>query len=115
MSRTVPMRVLALSLPETGTTRVKMALEQLGYGRIHDPTSMTMEQIEGWKKIVRMKHTGQNADWREVFDELLGDCMAVTDMPCAMFWPELLLAYPEVSDGSKRRQRGTAMNMGRPK
>lgn len=29
------------------------------------------------------------------FDALLGHCAAVTGMPCACFWKELMVAYPE--------------------
>ena len=32
---------------------------------------------------------------RAEFDALLGNCAAVTDMPCACFWEELMVAYPE--------------------
>ena len=32
---------------------------------------------------------------RAEFDALLGHCAAVTDMPCAAFWEELMVAYPE--------------------
>lgn len=49
-----------------------------------------------WLDAYRAKfeHTGKPFG-REEFDKLLGHCMAVTDVPCAVFWEELMDAYPD--------------------
>lgn len=54
------------------------------------------EYVKRFEKAVDSKYLGQEkgfqkADW----DELLGHCRAVTDMPCAAFWRELCDAYPD--------------------
>lgn len=47
-------------------------------------------------EAVNAKFLGQGKPYgRAEFDALLGNCAAVTDMPCAAFWEELMAAYPE--------------------
>lgn len=49
-----------------------------------------------WYEAIRAKHHNRGPLWqREDFDQLLGDCSAVTDVPCAFFAIELIQAYPE--------------------
>ena len=47
-------------------------------------------------EAVNAKFLGQGKPYgRTEFDALLGNCAAVTDMPCSAFWEELIVAYPE--------------------
>lgn len=47
-------------------------------------------------EAVNAKFLGQGKPYgRAEFDALLGQCAAVTDMPCACFWEELIAAYPD--------------------
>jgi hypothetical protein len=59
------------------------------------------DDMPHWLKLVDSKYPRSN-DPRdkkpisaEDFDHVIGDCGAVTDMPCAAFWRELMDAYPE--------------------
>jgi len=55
------------------------------------------EIINLWGEAVDAKFLGQGKPWgREEFDNILGTCAAVTDMPCFCFADELISAYPEV-------------------
>ncbi|KAF7352154.1 hypothetical protein MVEN_01178600 [Mycena venus] len=73
--RTVPMQVLVLGFPPT-----RIALEKLGYN----------ETNHGSTFFGKGKPYGR-AEW----DQLLGHCMAVTDMPHVLFAEELIAAYPD--------------------
>ncbi|WPH02979.1 Hypothetical protein R9X50_00585100 [Acrodontium crateriforme] len=100
IARTRPMEVLSLGLPRTGTASMALAFSQLGYG--HCAHGMDMLDDESlairWEPFIDAKYSPSSqrkalarADW----DALLGNCGAVTDMPCVMFWRELYAAYPE--------------------
>ncbi|KAH8816737.1 P-loop containing nucleoside triphosphate hydrolase protein [Xylogone sp. PMI_703] len=83
LTRTVPMRVLCLGMPRTGTSSIRAALKQLGYNETYH-----MQFVD--------KYTGEGkaltkAEW----DGLLGRCQAVIDYPAAIFGPELIAMYPE--------------------
>lgn len=41
-------------------------------------------------KFIRKEQLGKGD-----FDRVLGNCMAVSDVPCITFWQELMDAYPE--------------------
>lgn len=75
-----------------------LALEQLGYVHCaHGFDNMDSDAYsKRWLAAVDAKYHNigkpfTHADW----DELLGHCAAVTDMPCVMFWRELVAAYPD--------------------
>ncbi|KAJ7127636.1 P-loop containing nucleoside triphosphate hydrolase protein [Mycena epipterygia] len=98
-TRAVPMQVLGLGFSRTGTASMRIALEMLGYKKTNhgfalwtaDPSERAM-----WTDAINAKFFGKGklygrADW----DRLLGNCMAVTDVPHLLFAEELITAYPE--------------------
>ncbi|KAJ6595784.1 hypothetical protein DFH09DRAFT_1135633 [Mycena vulgaris] len=100
MQRTVPMQVLALGFPRTGTSSLKIALETLGYVRTNHGSSVGSQsspaEIDMWIAAVKAKFHGVGTPYgREQWDELLGDCQGVTDVPHILFAEELIAAYPD--------------------
>ena len=92
------MQVLALGLPRTGTASMRSALETLGYDHTAHGFDLISHPELGppWMEAVNAKFFNQGKPYgRAEFDTFLGHCAAVTDMPCASFWEELMLAYPE--------------------
>ncbi|KAI0006738.1 hypothetical protein F4779DRAFT_549721 [Xylariaceae sp. FL0662B] len=92
----VPMKVIVCSLPRTGTSSMKLALQQLG---IHDVYHMTTyvdnpEDYHFWEAAINAKKAGKNIT-RTQWDQLLGNCQAVCDAPGGYFAVELANAYPE--------------------
>lgn len=74
------MHVLGVGLSRTGTTSLAKALTLLGYKTLHWSPKRLRDVIMG--KI-------DNPDWQR-YD----DVDAVTDLPAALFYNELLQAYP---------------------
>ncbi|KAJ7100241.1 hypothetical protein B0H15DRAFT_514065 [Mycena belliarum] len=97
--RTVPMQVLALGFSRTGTASLQLALQELGYVRTNHGFAVlaaSPEKIALWIAALRAKLYGEGAPFgRAEWDELLGDCAAVTDVPHILFAEELIAAYPE--------------------
>ncbi|KAJ7751981.1 efflux pump antibiotic resistance protein [Mycena metata] len=95
--RTVPMQVLALGFSRTGTASLKIALEELGYVRTEHGFAVwsSPAKIDMWTRAIQAKVSGASPYGRAEWDQLLGDCMAVTDSPCIIFSEELIKAYPE--------------------
>lgn len=78
---------------------MQRALTILGYANVaHGFDMISHPEICGaWEAAALAKFRGQGKRFgREEFDALLGTCEAVTDGPCALFWEELMDAYPEV-------------------
>lgn len=97
-TRKVPMQVLSLGLPRTGTASMQSALQILGYNdTAHGFDMISRPGIGGpWMEAVDAKFLGKGKPYgRAEFDALLGNCAAVTDMPCVSFWEELMAAYPD--------------------
>lgn len=96
--RKVPMEVLVLGLCRTGTMSIRAALKDLGYQDTYHMKSAIAENIadcELWKKALAAKFDDDGEFTKDDWDDLLGNCMAVTDVPCAAFGPELIAAYPD--------------------
>ncbi|KAL9621687.1 MAG: hypothetical protein Q9160_003940 [Pyrenula sp. 1 TL-2023] len=109
--RAVPMRVLCLGLPRTGTQSMQEAMAMLGYASPYHFSSMfaNLRDAEMWQTAMwhRQRSLSGNAphgngngngdgfDYRAHFDQLLGHCEAVCDVPGAALWRELVAAYPE--------------------
>lgn len=92
------MQVLSLGLPRTGTASMQAALQILGYNDTAHGFDMISHPEIGapWMEAVNAKFLSQGKPYgRAEFDALLGNCAAVTDGPCAFFWEELMLAYPD--------------------
>ena len=97
-TRDVPMQVLSLGLPRTGTASMQLALQILGYNHTAHGFDMISRPEVGtsWMEAVDAKFLNIGKPYgRAEFDALLGHCAAVTDMPCAAFGEELMAAYPE--------------------
>ena len=97
-TRNVPMQVLSLGLPRTGTASMQSALQILGYNHTTHGFDMISHPEVGtsWMEAVNAKFLNKGKPYgRAEFDAFLGHCAAVTDMPCAAFWEELIAAYPE--------------------
>lgn len=49
-----------------------------------------------WSELTNLKYKNPHPQpiTASHFDQILGDCAAVTDMPCCAFWSELMDAYP---------------------
>ncbi|KAJ7686706.1 hypothetical protein B0H17DRAFT_1204129 [Mycena rosella] len=99
IQRTVPMQVLALGFPRTGTASLKLALEALGYVRTNHGIDLSFAgpaEIEMWIAAIRAKFYAQGTPYGKAeWDRLLGDCRAVTDSPHILFTEELIAAYPD--------------------
>ncbi|KAH8747213.1 hypothetical protein F5883DRAFT_474633, partial [Diaporthe sp. PMI_573] len=97
-------------MSRSGTDSMRRALEILGIGstfhgfRLGDHP----DRMDAWIDLVDQKYPkagGGSADpsnktrhpgiQAEDFDRVIGDYAAVTDMPCAAFWRELMAAYPD--------------------
>ncbi|KAF7593192.1 hypothetical protein BBP40_011822 [Aspergillus hancockii] len=96
--RVVPMKVLCLGLPRTGTTSLRNAFKMLGYEDTYHMDSLAKENPrdgEMWLAALQAKYDGKGKFEKENWDRLLGHCQAVTDYPCSAFGPELIKAYPD--------------------
>ncbi|KAL9055162.1 MAG: hypothetical protein Q9162_003740 [Coniocarpon cinnabarinum] len=96
--RTVPMEVLSLGMSRTGTLSMQEALSTLGFPDPYHYAMMftNVKDADMWVEALRSKYkNGPKRDWRQHFDQLLCHCGAVTDTPSAVFWKELMDAYPD--------------------
>ena len=75
------MKILGVGLSKTGTMSLHHALQLLGFTSLHYDTKRLNPMLSG---------TAQAADFR-CYD----DVDAVTDLPAALFYKELLAAYPD--------------------
>lgn len=107
--------VLALGLSRSGTESLRHALEHLSYRDCYHgfkcgrspPDAKVWCRLLAYKAQLARKRalstdTGDTSWWhfdsgltREVFDRILADCQAVTDVPCSMFVDELIRCYPD--------------------
>ncbi len=71
----MPLRVIGAGFGRTGTNSLKLALEQLGFGRCHHMKEVgpSMDQINWFNRASK----GENVDWDEVF----------ADFGAAVDWP----------------------------
>ncbi|KAH7418814.1 hypothetical protein BKA64DRAFT_590952, partial [Cadophora sp. MPI-SDFR-AT-0126] len=95
--RVVPMEVLSLGYPRTGTMSMQKALEILGYPNPYHFTSLfgNARDADMWQEAFAAKYRGIGTFGRQDFDQLLGHVGAVTDSPCVAFAAELIEAYPD--------------------
>ncbi|KAI9710659.1 MAG: hypothetical protein M1820_002492 [Bogoriella megaspora] len=98
-TRVVPMEVLSMGMPRTGTAcklAMHRALEILGYPCYHGLVLVAnTADCVMWNQALDAKYVpgyGQfkTSDW----DKLLGNYAAVADLPAILFTQELLEAYP---------------------
>ncbi|AYY12646.1 sulfotransferase family protein [Actinobacteria bacterium YIM 96077] len=84
------LKLINAGLGRTGTTSLKVALEKLGYGPCYHMFDVVNDEkrLGQWERIVC---DGQRPDWDAVFE---GYTSAV-DGPCAIYYKQLMEAYPE--------------------
>ena len=84
----MPLDILGLGLPRTGTKTLKKALEILGYQKCYHMYELRIhpEHISYWEAA----SDGAEVDWEKLFT---GYC-AATDYPAAYHWRTLLKRYP---------------------
>ncbi|KAJ5161555.1 P-loop containing nucleoside triphosphate hydrolase protein [Penicillium capsulatum] len=83
----------------TRTDTIRVALKILGYNDCYHGFSCIHENPPDnylWLEAADAKFRGKGEPWtRKEWDSLLGDCAAVSDLPCVAFAPELIEAYPD--------------------
>ncbi|KAI0439476.1 P-loop containing nucleoside triphosphate hydrolase protein [Xylaria telfairii] len=89
------LQVIVCSLPRTGTTSIKLALEQLGYPNVYHMSTFVehTEDSKLWGYAIEAKASGYDVP-RQVWDSLLRDYQVVVDAPGCYFAAELAKAYP---------------------
>ncbi|KAL3442687.1 P-loop containing nucleoside triphosphate hydrolase protein [Aspergillus insuetus] len=97
--RSVSMDILALGMSRTGTDSLKQALLILGYHDVYHGYSAALDNprdYEMWLAGLRAKYDGIGKPFgRLEFDQLLGHCQVVSDLPAICFSEELIAAYPK--------------------
>lgn len=76
---------------------VRTALRSLGYLETYHMRAASTEtprDCELWMQAIKAKWDGEGKFEKEDWDQLLGHCQAVCDLPAAAFAPELIAAYP---------------------
>jgi hypothetical protein len=82
------LKVIGAGYPRTGTSSLKLALEQLGFGRCHHMREIIMDPPSArlW-----VEAADGHPDWEKVFDGY----QSCTDAPGCLFWRELADYYPD--------------------
>lgn len=105
--RLVPMRALVLGLCRTGTSSLREALLALGYTDVYHMSSLEsadaevcnawIKALEQLKLIAQREEDTQDAtqDEQDFWDRMTGHVDSVTDVPCALFYRQLLRVYPD--------------------
>ena len=94
------MQLLCPGVSRTGSASLAAALALLGYAQPYHGFSIARSYSDGaiWLQLAKRKYgNAARVITAADFDQVLGDSAAITDMPAACFWRELLEAYPEVS------------------
>jgi hypothetical protein len=85
-----------LTIPVLATAK---ALQLLGIHECYhgwDPVFANPRDMEMWSEALEAKFEGNGKPYgREEFDQLLGHCQAVSDIPAILFAKELIEAYPD--------------------
>ena len=109
-TRTRPLEIMCLGLSRSGTESLKRALELLGCEKVYhgfnvpeNPGHAIVWCRLGFAKEAQHESSDSSVFTARSFDRMIGDCDAVTDIPCATFGPELLQAYPNAKVILNRR------------
>jgi Sulfotransferase domain len=84
------LRIVGAGLPRTGTSSLRLALEQLLGGRCYHMSVIPGHPFDlgtGWNRAL----AGDVPDW----DELFAGYVAAIDWPASLFWRDLSAAYPD--------------------
>lgn len=82
----------------TSHAAVRTALRSLGYLETYHMRAASTEtprDNEFWMRAIKAKWDGEGTFEKEDWDQLLGHCQAVCDLPAAAFAAELIAAYPD--------------------
>ncbi|KAF7193495.1 hypothetical protein HII31_05169 [Pseudocercospora fuligena] len=93
-----PMEVLCLGPGRTGTDSMRVALKILGFDDCYHGYSGVAENPPDnymWNRAMDYKLLGKGTFGKQEWDQLLGHCRAVSDLPCVLFSKELIETYPE--------------------
>ena len=82
------LKVIGAGYPRTGTSSLKLALEQLGFGPCHHMREIIMNPSSAapWVEAAEGR-----PDWDAIFDGY----QSCTDAPGCLFWRELAEVYPD--------------------
>jgi hypothetical protein len=85
----IPMRVIGAGYGRTGTSSLKRALETLGYGPCHHMEEVIKRPAElgTWQRAA----AGEKIDWKTA----LGGYGSACDFPAALYYRELMDAFPD--------------------
>jgi hypothetical protein len=90
-------KVIGAGFPRTGTSSMKAALEQLGFGPCHHMFEVFAhpEQGERWHAAALAKHDRSDPSRTVDWDWVLEGYRSALDWPSSHFWPEIAAAYPD--------------------
>jgi hypothetical protein len=85
------MRVIGAGFGRTGTTSLKAALQELGFGQSYSLSEVfaNPEHVRVWETAGGL--AGEEVDW----EEFLADYEVAVDWPACSFYEELMEAFPE--------------------
>jgi len=83
------LKVIGVGYPRTGTTSLKLALEQLGFGPCHH-----MREVMTHPQNPALWIEAANAPSKTNWDKVLEGYNSCTDVPGCTFWRELVAYYP---------------------
>lgn len=87
------LKVIGVGLSRTGTLSLKKALEILNYDKCyHGFICENENHWDFWSDALEKKKKGEKIDFQKLFQ---GQYKATMDMPCNLFYEELLEANPE--------------------
>lgn len=83
------LRVVGAGFGRTGTSSLKVALEQLGFSKCHHMREVfgSARQVDGWLAASR----GDDVDWDHLFEGFQASC----DWPSSAYWERLAEHYPD--------------------
>ena len=82
------LKVIGAGYPRTGTSSLKLALEQLGFGPCHHMREIIMEPSSAARWVEAVEG---HPDWEAIFEGY----QSCTDAPGCCFWRELADYYPD--------------------
>ncbi|MHB8595605.1 MAG: sulfotransferase family protein [Ktedonobacteraceae bacterium] len=87
--KTKGLKVIGVGFGRTGTSTLKIALEELGFGPCYHFEELYKHRsvLARWEAAAR----GELIDWNEIF----GEYAASADWPACAFYKELMKAYPD--------------------
>ena len=85
----MPLKVIGTGMGRTGTHSLKLALEQLGFGKCYHMSEL-FEHPEGIVHFEKAER-GEDPDW----DALFREYQSAVDYPVTRYYKQLIIKYPE--------------------